>query len=100
MHLAPSQDSACLRFFSLSRLAAENEARQVCRKPAPGHAPLLALLDGEIIGVATYEAAGDTAEIAFAALPPPTLPRCATSCCGSPCSPTTCPKSPTSTSTR
>jgi hypothetical protein len=100
MHLALCWDSAYLRFFSLSRLAAENEVRRVCREPAPGHASLLALLNGEIIGVATCEAAVDTAEIAFAALPPPTLPRCATSWRGSPGSPTTCPKSPTSTSTR
>ena len=100
MHLALSQDSAYLRFFSLSRLAAENEARRVCREPAPGHASLLALLNGEIIGVATCEAAGGTEVIAFAALPPLTLPRCTTPCRGPPGSPTTCPKSPTLTSTR
>jgi acyl-CoA synthetase (NDP forming)/RimJ/RimL family protein N-acetyltransferase len=66
MHEAMSPDSTYLRFFNLSRLAAENEARRICREPEPGHASLLALLDGEIIGVATYEAVGDTAEIAFA----------------------------------
>jgi len=66
MHEAMSPDSIYLRFFNLSRLAAENEARRVCREPEPGHASLLALLHGEIIGVATYEAVGDTAEIAFA----------------------------------
>ncbi|MBV9379124.1 MAG: GNAT family N-acetyltransferase, partial [Streptosporangiaceae bacterium] len=59
-----------LRFFNLSRTAAEREARRVCRGPAPDHAALLALLDGEVIGVATYEVAGPpdggTAEIAFA----------------------------------
>ena len=32
--------------------------------------------------------------------PPPTWTRCASCCCGSPGSPTTCPRSPTSTSTR
>ena len=66
MHEAMSPDSTYLRFFNLSPLAAEKEARRVCREPEPGHASLLALLDGEIIGVATYEAVGDTAEIAFA----------------------------------
>jgi acyl-CoA synthetase (NDP forming)/GNAT superfamily N-acetyltransferase len=66
MHAAMSQDSAYLRFFNLSRVAADNEARRICREPEPGHASLLAVLDGEIIAVATYEATGDTAEIAFA----------------------------------
>jgi acyl-CoA synthetase (NDP forming)/GNAT superfamily N-acetyltransferase len=69
MHEAMSADNAYLRFFSLSRQAAEKEASRVCREPEPGHAALLALLDGEVIGVASYEVAGQsgkTAEIAFA----------------------------------
>ena len=72
MHEAMSPDNTYLRFFSFSRLAAGTEAGRVCREPGPGHASLLALLDGEIIGVASYEAAGqlagrgETAEIAFA----------------------------------
>jgi acyl-CoA synthetase (NDP forming)/RimJ/RimL family protein N-acetyltransferase len=68
LHEAMSAENAYLRFFNLSRTAAENEARRVCREPDSDHAALLALLDGEVIGVATYEVAdgGDTAEVAFA----------------------------------
>ena len=70
MHEAMSPNSAYLRFFSLSRLAAEQEARRVTREPGPGHAALLAVYSGEIAGVASYEVitgtAGKTAEVAFA----------------------------------
>ena len=72
MHEAMSRDNSYLRFFSFSRQEAGTEAHRVCRDPGPGHAALLALLDGEVIGVASYEAAGrsaepdETAEIAFA----------------------------------
>ena len=68
MHEAMSADNAYLRFFNLSRRAAEHEARRICRPPAPDHIALLALLCDEVIGVATYEIAGqpDVAEIAFA----------------------------------
>jgi acyl-CoA synthetase (NDP forming)/GNAT superfamily N-acetyltransferase len=68
LHEAMSSDNAYMRFFNLSRMAAENEARRVCREPDPRHAALLALLDGEVIGVATYEVAGGSgsAEVAFA----------------------------------
>jgi acyl-CoA synthetase (NDP forming)/GNAT superfamily N-acetyltransferase len=65
MHQALSQDNTCRRFSGLSRPTAENEARRICRDPAPGHVSLLALLDGEIIADAIYEAAGDTAEVVF-----------------------------------
>ena len=47
MHEAMSPDNAYLRFFSISRLAAEQEARRVTRAPGPHHAALLALYDGE-----------------------------------------------------
>jgi acyl-CoA synthetase (NDP forming)/GNAT superfamily N-acetyltransferase len=68
MHGAMSPDNAYLRFFSLSTVAAEREARRVCREPAAGHCALLALLAGELIGVASYEAKDGAAEaeIAFA----------------------------------
>ena len=68
LHEGMSPDNLYLRFFGLSRVAAESEARRVCREPGLDHAALLALLDGEVIGVATYEVAdtGDTAEIAVA----------------------------------
>ncbi|MGH2927566.1 MAG: GNAT family N-acetyltransferase, partial [Solirubrobacteraceae bacterium] len=69
MHEAMSPNNAYLRFFSLSRLAAEQEARRVTRKQGPDHAALLALYDGRVVGLASYEVARDgsrTAEVAFA----------------------------------
>ena len=72
MHEAMAPDNIYLRFFSYSRRSAEIEARRICRGPdpgKPGSAALLALLDGELVGVASY--AGLTAhpgqaEVAFA----------------------------------
>ena len=69
MHEAMSPNNAYLRFFSLSRLAAEQEAKRVTREPRPDHAALLALYDGKVVGVASYEVArngGRSAEVAFA----------------------------------
>jgi acyl-CoA synthetase (NDP forming)/GNAT superfamily N-acetyltransferase len=68
MHRAMSPENIYFRFFSLSRAAAEGEARRVCRDAAPDHLSLLAWLAGELVGVASYEVAGspDTAEVAFA----------------------------------
>jgi acyl-CoA synthetase (NDP forming)/GNAT superfamily N-acetyltransferase len=68
MHEAMSPDNAYLRFFNLSRRAAEQEAVRICRPPAPDHTALLAFRGNEVIGVAGYEISGqpDTAEIAFA----------------------------------
>jgi len=75
MHEAMSPNNAYLRFFSLSRLAAEQEAKRVTRESRPDHAALLALYDGKVVGVASYEVArgsadkpnaGRTAEVAFA----------------------------------
>ncbi|MFZ0161953.1 MAG: GNAT family N-acetyltransferase, partial [Trebonia sp.] len=70
MHEAMSQDNAYLRFFSISRTAAEREARRVTREPGQDHAALLALYGAEIVGVASYEvvqsSGGKTAEVAFA----------------------------------
>jgi acyl-CoA synthetase (NDP forming)/GNAT superfamily N-acetyltransferase len=69
MHEAMSPDNAYLRFFSISRLAAEQEARRVTRAPGPDHAALLALYDGRVVGLASYEVErrdGKTAEVAFA----------------------------------
>ena len=67
MHKAMSRDNSYLRFFNISRHAAEIEARRVCRDPAPGQMALLAISDGEVVGVASYvsEAQGQ-AEVAFA----------------------------------
>ena len=72
MHEAMSPDNAYMRFFNLSRLAADTEARRICREPRPGHMALLALSDGEVVGCASYDALGSraepgpVAEIAFA----------------------------------
>src|SRR6266566_7772966 len=69
MHEAMAPDNIYLRFFSYSRRSAETEARRICRDPAPGNAALLALLDGELVGVASYaELIGHPgqAEVAFA----------------------------------
>ena len=68
MHAALSAENAYLRFFSLSPLNAEREARRVCREPGADHVALLAWLGGELAGVAGYEltVTPGTAEIAFA----------------------------------
>ncbi|HEX7160018.1 MAG TPA: GNAT family N-acetyltransferase, partial [Trebonia sp.] len=69
MHEAMSPNNSYLRFFSLSRLAAEQEARRVTRAPGPDHAALLAIYDGEVVGLASFEVARNgsrTAEVAFA----------------------------------
>jgi acyl-CoA synthetase (NDP forming)/RimJ/RimL family protein N-acetyltransferase len=72
MHEAMSPDNAYLRFFNLSRLAGETEARRICRELRPGHVALLALRAGEVVGCASYDGIrgpgepGPVAEIAFA----------------------------------
>jgi acyl-CoA synthetase (NDP forming)/L-amino acid N-acyltransferase YncA len=70
MHEAMSPDNAYLRFFSLSRTAAEREARRVTREPGLDHAALLAVYGGQMAGLASYEverdSGGKTAEVAFA----------------------------------
>jgi acyl-CoA synthetase (NDP forming)/GNAT superfamily N-acetyltransferase len=68
MHAKLSPDNLYLRFFSMSPAVAEKEARRTCREPAPDHAALLVVLDGEVVGCGTYEqqGAGSTsAEVAF-----------------------------------
>ena len=68
MHANLSADNAYFRFFSLSPQAPEREAQRVCRPPAPDHVALLALLSGQLVGVASYEPTSvpGRAEIAFA----------------------------------
>src|SRR5579859_3122571 len=72
MHEAMSPDNTYLRFFNLSRLAAETEARRVCRESRLGRVALLALAADEVVGCASYDTlngpadAGNTAEVAFA----------------------------------
>ncbi len=68
MHEELSPDSLYLRFFSMSPRAAGREAHRICRPPAPDHAALLVLLDGELIGCGSYECddpASRSAEVAF-----------------------------------
>jgi acyl-CoA synthetase (NDP forming)/GNAT superfamily N-acetyltransferase len=69
MHEAMSPDNSYLRFFNISRLSAEREAGRICRNPAPGSVALLAVANGEVVGVASYVPLREdpiTAEIAFA----------------------------------
>ena len=69
MHAKMSPENLYLRFFGVSRSAAEGEARRVCREPAPDHAALLAVLEGQVVGCGSYEVAGDgsrSAEVALA----------------------------------
>jgi len=69
MHQKMSRDNLYLRFFSLSAAAGEQAAGRICREPAPDHAALLAVLDGEVVGYGTYEGFGGghpVAEVAFA----------------------------------
>jgi len=71
MHEAMSPDNIYLRFFNISRLAAETEARRVCTDCPPSRVALLALSDGTVIGVASYDVAAGAdgeqiAEVAFA----------------------------------
>ncbi len=69
LHESMSLDNVYLRFFSLSRMAAEKEAQRVTRAPGADHAALLAVFDGQLVGLASFEVARDdsrTAEVAFA----------------------------------
>ena len=68
LHEAMSPDNFYYRFFSASRTSAEWEARRVCLADAPGPTTLLGLLGDEVVGVASYEMAGDgaSAEVALA----------------------------------
>src|SRR6202167_5471234 len=74
MHEALSPDNTYLRFFNFSQMAADTEARRICRDPSPDQVALLALSDGEVVGCASYATIGErvpghqigVAEIAFA----------------------------------
>ena len=67
MHIKMSTENLYMRFFGISRVAAEQEARRVCREPAPDRAALLAVLDGQVIGCGSYQVTGDqAAEVAMA----------------------------------
>ena len=67
MHARMSPENLYMRFFGISRVAAEQEARRICREPAPDRAALLASLDGRVIGCCSYQEIGDeSAEIGMA----------------------------------
>jgi acyl-CoA synthetase (NDP forming)/GNAT superfamily N-acetyltransferase len=68
MHAQMSPGNIYLRFFSISPLAADREAKRVTRPPDEDHCALLAWLGSELVGVASYEPTGKpgVAEIAFA----------------------------------
>ena len=67
MHAGMSPENLYMRFFGISRVAAEQEAQRVCREPAADRAALLALLDGRVIGCISYQMTGDeSAEVAMA----------------------------------
>jgi acyl-CoA synthetase (NDP forming)/RimJ/RimL family protein N-acetyltransferase len=67
MHARMSPENLYMRFFGVSRAAAEQEARRVCREPEPGRAALLAVLDGRVIGCVSYQdIGGKSAEVAMA----------------------------------
>src|SRR5215469_8025446 len=68
MHAQMSPENIYLRFFSVSKLSSVREARRVTRAAGPDHCALLAWLGDRLVGVASYEPAGQpgTAEIAFA----------------------------------
>jgi acyl-CoA synthetase (NDP forming)/GNAT superfamily N-acetyltransferase len=67
MHAQMSPENLYMRFFGISRVAAEQEARRVCREPAPDRAALLAVLDGRVIGCISYQVTdGQSAEVGMA----------------------------------
>jgi acyl-CoA synthetase (NDP forming)/GNAT superfamily N-acetyltransferase len=69
MYEGMSPDNIYLRFFSMSRTAAQGQAWRICREPTPGDVALLALADGQVVGVASYaptKANPPQAEVAFA----------------------------------
>jgi len=68
MHERLSPANSYFRFFSFSPQAPEREAKRLTRPPEPDHAALIALLGGELVGVASYESTGKpgAAEVAFA----------------------------------
>ena len=69
MHAAMSSNNSYLRFFNMSRLSAELEARRICRNAALGSLALLAIADGMLVGVASYVPLRDQpgkAEVSFA----------------------------------
>ncbi|HEY7487135.1 MAG TPA: GNAT family N-acetyltransferase, partial [Streptosporangiaceae bacterium] len=67
LHASLSPESLYSRFFSINLKVAGRVADKICRLADPGHAALLALLHGTVIGCAGYErlAEESAAEIAM-----------------------------------
>ena len=51
---AISPDNTYMRFFDVSRLVAEVEARRISEDPVPGQVALLALAGDEVVGLAGF----------------------------------------------
>ena len=68
LHETMSSDNLYFRFFSVSRVSAEREARRVCLEGGPGMVALLGLLGDNVVGVASYQLTADAAaaEVALA----------------------------------
>ncbi len=68
MHEQLSPANSYFRFFSFSPQAPKREAERLCRPLGADHGALLARLDGQLIGVASYEPTDrpGVAEVAFA----------------------------------
>ena len=68
MHDEIGADALYLRFFSVSRAIVPEEVRALTRPSGDDHCALVAEIDGQIVGVASFERPGEaltTAEIAF-----------------------------------
>ena len=52
MHAKMSPQNLYRRFFGTGRLAAEQEARRICRESGPDRAALLAVLAGQLVAAA------------------------------------------------
>lgn len=72
MHEAMSPESRRMRFFSVSTDTISELSHRICTAPSRGHQALLAVLDDEVIGVASYDTIGqsDAAEVALAVADP------------------------------
>ncbi len=68
LHETMSPENLYFRFFSASRVSAQQEARRVCMEGRPGTVALVGLLGDELVGVTSYELVGDgaVAEVAVA----------------------------------
>ena len=78
MHEEMSPGNAYLRFFSLSRTAAEREARRITRDAGPDHAALLALYGADVVGLIDHLPSAGMEEAANAVAVPEAKYSCST----------------------